>query len=208
MIEIIFLLCFYVIWKIYTKYSKYIGIYLSVFAFFAVTIMPSINGYKAPFMIKMHLIIFTSLCIFSGILYKCIRELINPVLTWLVRINIGMLYFAIDNIYIKGLLLLSAITTPYATATNTGIVLRSSFIHKDLWVLLTGILLVVFYISNIDFYTNNSLFIVLFSIIIPTLLYFITNQYLESRSILLCLNIIFDLFNHDKNVFKTITDNI
>jgi hypothetical protein len=195
-------------WTLYTGYSKYVGLYLAVFTFFAVTIMPSINDYKAPFMIKMHLIIFTALCVFIGILYKCTRDLINNVLTWLIRLNIGVLFFAIDNVFIQGLLLLSTITTPYVIASDSGILLRSSFINKDLWVILTGIILFVYYNSDIDFVVNTTLFMILLAIIIPTMFHFINNKYLETRVMLLCLCIIFDIFNHNKDVLTTITDNV
>ena len=207
-IELVFLISFGIIWTLYTEYSKYVGLYLAVVTFFAVTIMPSINDYKAPFMIKMHLIIFSALCVFTGILYKCTRDLINNVLTWLVRLNIGILFFAIDNMLIKGLILLSTITTPYISASDSGILLRSSFINKDLWVILTGIILFIYYNSDIDFVINNTLFMILLAIIIPTLFHFINNKYFESRFMLLCLCIIFDIFNHNKNVLSTITDNI
>jgi zinc transporter ZupT len=170
--------------------------------------MPSINDYKAPFMIKMHLIIFTALCVFIGILYKCTRDLINNVLTWLIRLNIGVLFFAIDNVFIQGLLLLSTITTPYVIASDSGILLRSSFINKDLWVILTGIILFVYYNSDIDFVVNTTLFMILLAIIIPTMFHFINNKYLETRVMLLCLCIIFDIFNHNKDVLTTITDNV
>jgi len=199
-IHLIFITTFVILWNLYIGYSKQIGLYLSAITFILVTIMPSVNNYKTPFMLKMHLIIFTSICIFIGILYDCIQNSINKILTWLIRINIGVLIFAIDNYLIKGLLLFSVITTPYVFINNKSIDLTSSFINKDLWVFLTTIILLWFYNENIYFKNNNSFTLVLISLIIPCIFHFINNKYFESRAILLCLAIIFDIFNHNKSL--------
>lgn len=204
-INIIFLITFMLIWNIYT-HSKYIGLFLAIFTFFIVILMPFVNNYKsAGFMIKMNLIIFSSLCIMIGLIYKCTRHSINQILTWSIRLNIGILLFVAENYIIKALLLFSAITTPYIYINDT-IVLKPSFINKDLWVFLTGIILLWFYITNKDFNTNNTLYIVLLAIIIPTLFHFINNKYFESRAILMCLVLIFDVFNHNKNIIKILTN--
>lgn len=206
-IEVLYLISFGILWTLYTRYSRHVGLYLSVVAFFLLSIQGAVNDYKAPFMLKVHLVVFTAVCLFTGILYKCTRNLINQVLTWLVRLNIGILFFAIESWWIKGLLLFSAITTPFMIASDAGILLRSSFIQKDLWVVFTCAILVLYYTSDVDFVTHNLLYMILFAILIPSLLHFIHNTYLESRLFLLCLCILFDVFNH-KNVFNTITDNL
>jgi hypothetical protein len=205
---ILYLITFFILWTLYTKYSKHTGLYVSVIAFFLVTIMPYIGGYHAPFMIKMHLVIFTSLCLFVGILYKCTRNIINPVITWLLRLNIGIMYFSNDNIILKTLILFTAITTPYITLTDSGTMMRSFLINKHVWILLFTITFALFYRLDIDFFTNNSYPMVLIALFLPLLLHFISNKFLESRTILLCMIVGFDLFNHNKNVLKTITDNL
>jgi hypothetical protein len=205
---IIYLISFCIVWTLYTKYSKHIGLYVSVIAFFLVTIMPYIGDYHAPFMIKMHLVIFTSLCLFVGILYKCTRDIINPVITWLLRLNIGIMYFTNDNVFLKTLVLFIAFTTPYITMTDTGTTMRSFLVNKHVWILLFTITFASFYTLDVDFFTNNSYPIVLIALILPALLHFISNTFLESRAILLCMIVGFDLFNHNKNVLKTITDNL
>ena len=168
--------------------------------------MPFANNYKsAGFMIKMNLIVFSAHCIMIGLIYKCTRTSINQIFTWSIRLNIGILLFVAENYIIKSLLLFSAITTPYIYMNDT-IVLKSSFINKDLWVFLTGIILLWFYITNKDFNTNNTLYIVLLAIIIPTIFHFINNKYFESRAILMCLVLIFDVFNHNKNIIKILTN--
>ena len=43
---------------------------------------------------------------------------------------------------------------------------------------------------------------VLLSLFISFIIYFYNNYYFESRAILLCLVLIMDVFNHDKNIFK------
>lgn len=204
--EILYILSFCILWKVYTDYSKYIGLYLTVVAFFLVSIMPCIISYNASLMIKTQLVVFTSFCIFVGILYKSTRNIINPILTWLLRLNIGVLYFANENVFLKGMTLFIAITTPYVTTSDQGIVMRSSFLNKDVWVLLYTIGILVFYTVDVDFFTHNSYNLLLISLLIPLLLHFISNKFLESRVLLLCLCVVFYLFNHDKNVFKTITD--
>jgi len=206
LIELLYVLSFCILWRVYTHYSKYVGLYLAVVAFFFVSIMPCIISYNAPLLIKTQLIVFTSFCIFVGILYKSTRNLINPILTWLLRINVGVLYFANENIFMKGLALFIAITAPYITTSDAGVVTRSSFLDKNLWVLLYTIGLFVFYTVDNDFYMNNSYNILLISLLIPFLLHVISNKFVESRVIVLCLCIVFYLFNHDKPVFKTITD--
>lgn len=205
---ILYLISFGVLWKLYTDYSKYVGLYLSVLTFFIVTLLPLVHGYKTPYIIKCHLIILLSFCIFIGILYDCTRKLINPSLTWLLRINIGVLFFSIDDWIIQGLLLFSAITTPYVSAKDKGIQLRSSFINKDVWVVVTGIILLIYYNTHVSFLINNSFPLVLFAILIPTLFHFINNKYLESRVMLLCLCMIFEAFKTDQNILKLITENI
>lgn len=196
----IFIISFLLLWNYYEQYSKYTGLYLSILSFFVITLMPFIYNYKTPFMLKLHLIILTSICIFAGLLYDCIRSPIHQILTWLIRLNIGCLFFAIDNYTIKGLLLFSAITTPYVFINNEGIILKSSFIHKDIWVVLTTISLLWFYCENKYFNANSSFYLVLLSLLIPFVFHFVYNKYFESRAILLCLSMLFDVFNHEKNV--------
>lgn len=205
-IEILFLISFGLLWTLYTGYSKYVGLYLAVATFFFSATLAQVNDYKSAIMIKSHLLIFTAMCIFTGIIYQCTRTLINQILTWLIRLNIGILFFAIDNVFIQGLLLFAASTTPYMIASDAGILLRSSFINKDLWVILTGIILLFFYTTDVDFIMNNSYYLVLFAIIIPSIMHFTNNKYLEPRLMLLCLVIIFDVFNKDKDVLKIILE--
>ncbi len=204
-VELLYVLCFCILWKLYTI-TKYVGLYLTVVSFFLVTLMPCIISYNASLLIKTQLIVFSSFCIFVGIIYKSTRNIINPILTWLLRINIGVLYFANESIFLKGLALFIAITAPYVTTSDSGIVIRSSFFNKDVWVLLYTIGLGIFYTVDLDFFKHDSYNILLLSLLIPLLLHFISNKFLESRILLLCLCIVFYLFNHDKNVFKTITD--
>jgi hypothetical protein len=223
MIDLIFLITFILVWNLYS-YTKFVGLILSVITFFMVIFMPFVNNYKSiGFMIKMNLIVFSSICIMIGLLYKCTQDSINKILTWTIRFNIGVLLFSTNNYLIKLLLLFSATTTPYLYITDEPndqndqndpnkankkndnesiIVLKSSLINKDLWVVLTGLILILYYAKSKSFNTNNSFCIVLLAIIIPTIFHFINNKYFESRLILLCLVIIFDVFNHNKNIIK------
>jgi len=221
MLNVIFLITFILIWNLYS-YTKFVGLILSIITFFMVIFMPFVNNYKSiGFMIKMNLIVFSSICIMIGLLYKCTQDSINKILTWTIRLNIGLLLFSIDNYIIKILLLFSAITTPYLYITNnynepnentkdnekneSSIVLKSSFIDKDVWVLLTGLILIAYYTKSKSFNKNTSFCIVLLAIFVPTIFHFVNNKYFESRLILLCLVIIFDVFNHNKNIIKILS---
>jgi len=204
-VELLYVLCFYILWKLYTI-SKYVGLYLTVVAFFLVALMPCIISYNASLLIKVQLVVFLALCCFVGIIYKSTRNIINPILTWLLRLNIGVLYFANESIFLKGMSLFIAITSPYVTTSDSGIVMRSSFFNKDIWILLYTIGLLVFYTVDINFFKSHSYNLMVIALLIPFVLHFISNKFLESRLLLLCLGVVFYLFNHDKNVFKTITD--
>ena len=80
MIEILYILVFFAFYIWYTV-NKYVGLYLSVFTLFFSNFLIYVNNYGTLFMIKATLICFTSLCLFSGIIYKCIEGAVNKILT-------------------------------------------------------------------------------------------------------------------------------
>ena len=200
-IDVIFVLIFCIFWYIYTNYTTYIGIYLSIFTLFFANTLVYVNNYGVHFMIKAELVIFTALCIYSGIIYECLQHSINRILTWLIRLNIGVLIFTIHNYVLQFLLLVSAITTPYVGVRNDKIQLTTFLINPDLWVIFTTLVLTWYYHDNVYFKNNNSIFFVLLALYIPAILHFLNNQYFESRAFLLCLSVIFDAFNHQKSIF-------
>jgi len=123
-----------------------------------------------------------------------------------------MLSIVIDNLFIKGMIIVLAITTPYIKTTNEGAVLRSSFMNKDLWVVLSTITIFLYYNHFGDFiHKTNSFMILVLTLGIPCLFHFVNNKFIESKIILLCLYFIFDLFNDNKSmmdIIKTITGNV
>jgi hypothetical protein len=200
-IDILFLIIFLLILFVYMNYSKSIGLYLSIFTIFFSNFLIYVNNYGSLFMIKEVFISFTSLCIFSSIIYKCIAEPVNNILTWLVRLNIFILIFTVTNIFLQISLFFTTITTPYIIVKNSELKLSSTIITVTSWIILVTITLYWYYNDNIYFKNNNSFDLVLFSLFIPFIMHFYNNMYFESRAILLCLSLIFDVFNHNKSIF-------
>jgi hypothetical protein len=153
-------------------------------------------------MIKAVLISFTALCIFSGVIFQCMEAPVNKILTWLVRLNILVLAFTIPDIYLQGLLFLSTITVPQIAAENGKLNLKPTIIPVSSWVILVTVTLSWFYNVNIDFKNNNRIRLTLFSLFIPVIMHFYNNTYFESRSMLLCLTLIF--LNNPENLLKCI----
>ena len=63
-VETLYVVSFCILWKLYTDYSKYVGLYLTIVAFFLVSILPCIISYNASLLLKVQLIVFTSFCVF------------------------------------------------------------------------------------------------------------------------------------------------
>lgn len=200
-IDVVFFIVFYLIWNAYKTHSA-IGLYLSIFTIFFSNLLIYTSGYGELFMIKSVFISFTALCIFGGILYDCLETSVNNILTWLIRLNIFILIFSIDINWLKVLLFISAMTVPYIKIKDGKLDLESSLVDKNLWILLSTGVLAIYYNQNIYFKNNNSYLMTLMSLFIPCILHFYSNAYFESRAILLCLALCFDVFNHNKSIFN------
>lgn len=201
-IEVSFLMTFCLLYFIFIQHTKSVGLYLSIFTLFFSNFLICTANYTALFMVKAVFISFTALCIFCSIIYKCMEIPVNKYLTWLVRLNIFILIFTISDIYLQGLLFLSTITVPHIEAKNCVLNLEPIFIPVYLWVFLVTLTLFWFYNYNIYFKNNNSIILTLFSLFIPFIMHFYNNTYFESRAILLCLTLIFDIFNQKTNILK------
>lgn len=200
-IDILFLIVFCLTWITYKEYNV-IGLYLSIFTIFFSNFSIYTSGYGALFMIKSVFVTFTSLCIFGGIIYKCLESPVNKILTWLVRLNVFILIFSIDINWLRLLLFISTITVPYIKIKDGKLNLESSIIDKNLWIILSTCVLAIYYNINFYFKSNNSYSMVLISLFIPFILHFYSNMYFESRAIMLCLTLCFDVFNHNKSIFN------
>lgn len=202
LIEVLFLVIFLVTYFVFINHTRYVALYLSIFTLFASNLITCTANYTALFMIKAVLISFTALCIFSGQLFQCMEAPVNAMLTWLVRLNILVLIFTISNIYLQGLLLLSTIAVPQIAAKNGVLDLKPTLIPVSSWVILVTLTLFWFYNNNIDFKNNNRIRLTLLSLFIPVIMHFYNNTYFESRSMLLCLTLIF--LNNPYNLLKCI----
>ena len=200
-IDVIFLVLFFLIMFVYINYNKFICLYVSIFTIFFSNFLIYVNNYSSLFMIKEVFISFTSLCIFTGIIYKCMAEPMNNILTWLVRLNIFILIFTVSNLFLQLLLLITTITTPYIRVKNSELNLSSTVIAVTSWMVLVTTTLFWYYNANMYIKYNNSFHLVLFSLFIPFIMHFYNNMYFESRAILLCLTLILDVFNHQKSIF-------
>ena len=201
-IESLFLLTFFLIIFVYKNVSNSIGLYLAVFTIFFSNFLIYANNYGSLFMIKAVFVSFTTLCIFSSIIYKCLEKPFNHILTWLVRLNIFILLFTISNVFLKGLLFLTTITTPSIIVKDGKIKLISTFIPVASWIILYSSTLIWYCNNNIYIKNNNSFNLSLFALFIPLVMHFYNNMFFETRSMLLCLVLIFDVFNHNKSILN------
>lgn len=186
---------------VYTNYSKYIALYLSIFTIFFSNFLIYTYNYGPLFMIKAVLISFTSLCIFASIIYNCLEKPATYILTWLLRLNILAMIFAISNIYLQILLLITAITTPFILVKNSELKLSPTFIPVTAWIILYTATLLWYHNDNI-YFKNNSFNIFGIALFIPVLMHFYNNTYLQTRAISLCLVLIFHVFSNDKSIFN------
>lgn len=66
-------------------------------------------------------------------------------------------------------------------------------VTPSIFVIMSTIALSIYYMSYPFF--DEHLYILLFAVILPAISHFINNKWLETRALLLCLFIIFDLFD-------------
>jgi hypothetical protein len=189
-------------WLIYLYLKdKRLGILVSSVLVFALCFVPYTIGYLPLTMIKLTLIVFGAFLLFLSIVYPCIQNIVNKVLTTFVRLNIFVLIFTTNNIFLILSMIFLTITTPIFTVQNTTVKMESMIIPKDLWVLLSTIGLIIYYLL-IPYFCIN-IWVVIFAVTIPCVMHFCTNNFLESRALCLCTFIMFDIFNNSK---KSIND--
>jgi hypothetical protein len=189
---------------LYSK-DKRIGIIVSTLLLFVLCFVPYTIGYLPLIMLKLMLIVFGSFLLFFSLNFKCIQDIVNNILTTCVRLNFFVLIFSIKNIFLMVSMLFITITTPIFTVQNETVKMENMIISKNLWVLLSTIVLIIYYILTPWFCHNVTL--VILAVLIPCFMHFFHNKFLESRALSLCIFIIFDIFNNSKkNINKFIED--
>lgn len=179
--------------------DKRIGIIVSSLLVFVLCFIPYTVGYLPVTMIKLTLIVFCSFILFVSLIYTCFQDIVNKVLTTFVRLNLFGLICSTNNIFVILSLVFLTVTTPIFTVQNRTVKMESMIIPKDFWVVLSTIVLIVYYLLNPYFCHNVSLAI--FAVIIPCFMHFFNNNFLESRSLSLYVLIIFDILNNsNKNI--------
>lgn len=179
-------------------YVNLFGLLISITIFILAYIIP----HNIEVTIKQYLIIITSLIIFLTVLNIINPTIFNKYARYLLMINIlVVIYIEQKNIYLVILLLLIGITTPNLKYENNEIIMYNTYIDYKLWIILSSIILGYIYITNdwiniIDKRCNakdNMLgYHLLLSLIIPFITFVIFNKWLEIRSIILCIFILYE----------------
>lgn len=198
---------FLIVWTIYNKYSKFTGLLFSAFMAFYFLINVYVINYSFFSMIKQMFIIFTAICIFLGINYECTQNSINQILTWLVRLNVAILAFGDKRLWMKIVLILVAAMTPIFTITNGMLMTKNTVISMNIWVVIYTAVLCFLFSTNSYFRKNNSYGIIMICALIPCFMHFYSNQFLESRALILLLMMFLDSFMHSVSPYEVIRDN-
>jgi hypothetical protein len=197
-----------IVWGIYNHGSppNYTGLILAVIAMFS-TIFLQYTKHRMPItMVKYYLIVISSIFLFIATAFPCVK--IDQLLTWLLRINIACIVFSISNMYLIFSLLFVAAFTPSIKVSNSIAPFSSgSLIHPSIWIVLSTAVLFWFYNENKSFKNGSSYYytMVIAALFIPAVMYFINGRFVESRTIMLCLLLIFDLFNDSNPVDKILS---
>lgn len=193
---VISIVLFFIIWYFYNK-NKKIGMYFTFLSMLIACLSPFLTNYGPAVLMKIILVTVFSLLLFVSIQYKCID--ITSILTNLFRLNIACMIITVHELWIILLLIIAVITTPIVTVKNGKVILKSFFLSLDIWILLSSIALLFAYLYNTFFCAN--IYMIIAAILIPVIIHFTSNQFLESRLIFLCLVIWLNLFqNNDKTV--------
>ena len=180
---------------IYLKHN-FIGLLISLIAFLIIHQIPhSFTSY-----IKLYLIVITSILIFLTTNNIIDPYYFNSFIKSFIMLNIFCLFFIERNLYLKFLIILLTISTPDFKYIKNQIEINSNYLNYNFWILLYTIIIGYIYYSNKNFYKlynkckniiNPRLFLILLNIIsLLASLFF--NKWLESRSISLCLLILWE----------------
>ena len=181
-----------------------VGLAVSVALIFVLGFVPYTIGYVPLTMVKLTLIVFGSGLLFLALNYDCFKTTANQLLTMIMRVNIGGLIVSTHNVFLAIALLFVVATTPIITVYNKTVKLESVLIPKDAWVVLSTAVLIMYYISSQWFCHNLGL--VAMAALIPCCMHFIGDKFIESRTLALCVLIVFDIFNNSKKSINNLLD--
>jgi len=183
--------------------KKFAGMMMAVLLLFIIPFQQYMVGYLPLVVHKCTLIILSGIVLFSALLFECIRNVVNrySILTHLFRLNILCLIVTVYNPIILCLNLLLVLTTPSIFAKNGNVEMKPNVVSIHWWVVLYTVFLIFYYMINPYFCSN--LLLVILALVIPCILHFVSNQFIESRVICLFLFILFDIVHNAK---KTIGD--
>lgn len=181
------------LWFLYLN-DKRIGFFLaSIVLFFTFAFIYSDN-YSEMTLIKIYLITVGSVLLFGNLL-GYIKGNYDNAITNFVRLNIGCLILSIENnILLSSLLVIAAIMTPSFEKLKDMMIMKGKDWITSLWVILSTMALVWYYLYNP--YFSEHQYVAIFCIILPALIHFYSGHYLESRSLILCAYLLFDLIDY------------
>lgn len=119
----------------------------------------------------------------------------NEIATYLLMINIFGLFFIVKSIYIKILILIITITTPWLYIQDKKVIIQDNNLDKSVWIFLSTILLSYIYITHYGFrdtYYKYNHFMLMLAVILPMVLYIKYQKWAEYRAICLCVALIID----------------
>lgn len=194
-LSLAYIFIFSVIMFLYNR-NHIVGVVFSFIMLIITCFIPYLLGYFPLTLCKVMIIIIAGLLMFATICYSCLENPVNnySILTNLMRLNVICLIVSLYNPIFILLATFVTITTPNITVKNGEAKMKENFISVNLWVLLYALAMVCYHIYNS--YLCSNLTVVTLAIIIPCILHFTSNQFLESRAIALFTFIIFDIIHN------------
>ena len=192
--EYYLLVGFIIVWVAYIK-NKHFGLYICFAAFVSLFYLKSNDNYSWKTMLKFLIIIISSIVIFLTTTKKIKPYLFNNTITNLVKLNLICLIFSINDVLVWFGLIFIVLTMPTFIYRNNNIQTKSKLINTNIWVIIQTIVLYIYYTNNIYFYNSKNYYFVLLAILLPLLIQFYTNKWLESRALFLCFITIIDSYN-------------
>lgn len=182
------------------KKNKSIGILITIIGLLLAHNLKTTDNYSYLTLSKIYLLLIGSFFLFVNIKNKQKKDYINIIITLFFQLNILCLVATVLNKpFIILLLIISTLTCPTLIIENSSIKMKKNIINNNFWVILVSITLTIYYLSNKDF--KEHLYIALFCIWVPLILHFIFNDFVESRALLLCCWILFDIYDEKNKGF-------
>jgi hypothetical protein len=196
---------FTLICLLYYKY-KIVGFIVSFLAFILIPFYYKNDEWEKTTVIKIISIILPSLLLFYKLNFKLPIN-INWVITILLVLNIFLMIFDVidnplrnsgfeNNYLLAFLFLMVTLMTPYISFVKNQLIMTKILVKPIIFIIMYTITFCIYYKWSPHWIEH--LYIILFCLIIPTISHFINNRWLETRALLLCLFIIFDLFDIKK----------